>query len=88
MPPGLEGRELGGSDDVDYGEFRAQLVSEGRSLILCGPTGTGKTHLAIERMLGHESGIISAAAFSFIVQDPRDIIAWARERSLFSSRLI
>jgi DNA replication protein DnaC len=24
-----------------------ELVSEGRSLILCGPTGTGKTHLAI-----------------------------------------
>ena len=23
-----------------------------------GPTNTGKTHLAIERMLGHESGII------------------------------
>ena len=24
-----------------------ELVSEGRSLILCGPSGTGKTHLAI-----------------------------------------
>ena len=23
-----------------------------------GPTNTGKTHLAIERMLGHESGVI------------------------------
>ena len=23
-----------------------------------GPTNTGKTHLAIERMLGHESGLI------------------------------
>ena len=23
-----------------------------------GPTNTGKTHLAIERMLGHESGMI------------------------------
>ena len=24
-----------------------------------GPTNTGKTHLAIERMLGHESGPVS-----------------------------
>ena len=23
-----------------------------------GPTNTGKTHLAVERMLGHESGMI------------------------------
>jgi ATP-dependent RNA helicase SUPV3L1/SUV3 len=31
----------------------------GRSVIaVLGPTNTGKTHLAIERMLGHESGLI------------------------------
>src|SRR5829696_3565096 len=31
----------------------------GRNLVaVLGPTNTGKTHLAIERMLGHASGII------------------------------
>src|SRR6201999_2995329 len=30
----------------------------GRVLAVLGPTNTGKTHLAIERMLGHASGII------------------------------
>jgi len=31
----------------------------GRNLVaVLGPTNTGKTHLAIERMLGHESGVI------------------------------
>ena len=26
--------------------------------VILGPTNTGKTHTAIERMLGHESGMI------------------------------
>jgi ATP-dependent RNA helicase SUPV3L1/SUV3 len=30
----------------------------GRVLAVLGPTNTGKTHLAVERMLGHHSGII------------------------------
>jgi ATP-dependent RNA helicase SUPV3L1/SUV3 len=30
----------------------------GRVLAVLGPTNTGKTHLAVERMLGHRSGII------------------------------
>src|ERR1700724_4000924 len=29
-----------------------------RLVAVLGPTNTGKTHLAIERMLGHESGMI------------------------------
>src|SRR5271168_2796021 len=29
-----------------------------RLVAVLGPTNTGKTHLAIERMLGHKSGII------------------------------
>src|ERR1700675_4606599 len=29
-----------------------------RILAVLGPTNTGKTHLAIERMLGHQSGMI------------------------------
>ncbi len=34
-------------------------TASGRSVIaVLGPTNTGKTHLAIERMLGHESGLI------------------------------
>ncbi len=33
--------------------------SRGRGVTaVLGPTNTGKTHLAIERMLGHESGMI------------------------------
>jgi ATP-dependent RNA helicase SUPV3L1/SUV3 len=35
----------------------SQLRSRGVTAVL-GPTNTGKTHLAIERMLGHESGMI------------------------------
>jgi ATP-dependent RNA helicase SUPV3L1/SUV3 len=35
----------------------AQVRSRGVTAVL-GPTNTGKTHLAIERMLGHESGMI------------------------------
>ncbi|MBM3584789.1 MAG: disulfide oxidoreductase [Alphaproteobacteria bacterium] len=31
---------------------------QGRVVAILGPTNTGKTHLALERMLGHESGII------------------------------
>src|SRR5689334_24858405 len=30
----------------------------GRLTAVLGPTNTGKTHLAIERMLGHQSGMI------------------------------
>ena len=29
-----------------------------RLVAVLGPTNTGKTHYAIERMLGHESGMI------------------------------
>jgi DNA replication protein DnaC len=44
-----------------------ELVSEGRSLILCGPSGTGKTHLAVAiayRAIqnGFEAAFASAAA--------------------------
>src|ERR1700712_1258924 len=33
-------------------------ASDGRLLAVLGPTNTGKTHYAIERMCGHSSGII------------------------------
>ncbi|MEM1400132.1 MAG: hypothetical protein AAGF58_09640, partial [Pseudomonadota bacterium] len=33
-------------------------MSRGRIVAVLGPTNTGKTHLAIDRMLGHDSGII------------------------------
>ncbi len=39
---------------MDAGESRAS----GRVTAVLGPTNTGKTHLAIERMLGHSSGMI------------------------------
>jgi len=32
--------------------------AKGRILCVLGPTNTGKTHLAVERMLSHRSGII------------------------------
>src|SRR5215207_2047006 len=38
-------------------QLPAQMRARGVTAVL-GPTNTGKTHLAIERMLGHESGII------------------------------
>ncbi len=33
-------------------------AAAGRVLCVLGPTNTGKTHLAVERLLGHQSGII------------------------------
>ncbi|HEV2303200.1 MAG TPA: helicase-related protein, partial [Stellaceae bacterium] len=36
----------------------AMLRSASRLVAVLGPTNTGKTHLAIERMLGHKSGMI------------------------------
>jgi len=43
---------------IDHGS-RYSDVSRSRSVTaVLGPTNTGKTHLAIERMLGHESGLI------------------------------
>src|SRR5205085_10025315 len=32
--------------------------AQGRLTAVLGPTNTGKTHLAMERLLGHESGMI------------------------------
>jgi len=37
---------------------RTGVPSDGRITAVLGPTNTGKTHLAVERMLGHKSGII------------------------------
>lgn len=37
---------------------RTGVASDGRTIAVLGPTNTGKTHLAVERMLGHKSGII------------------------------
>ena len=39
-------------------EAMGLLVSAPRILAVLGPTNTGKTHLAIERMLGHQTGMI------------------------------
>lgn len=36
----------------------ARMDADARVWALLGPTNTGKTHLAIERMLGHETGMI------------------------------
>ena len=36
----------------------ANIGSDGRIVAVLGPTNTGKTHLAVERMLAHESGMM------------------------------
>lgn len=38
--------------------YDSSIASRGRVTAVLGPTNTGKTHLAVERMLGHESGMI------------------------------
>ncbi|WP_428375739.1 helicase-related protein [Lichenicoccus sp.] len=48
--PAAGGRSQGAADDPAYGRHRVRAV--------LGPTNTGKTHLAIERLLAHGSGII------------------------------
>ncbi|MDP3595342.1 hypothetical protein, partial [Phenylobacterium sp.] len=37
---------------------RSSGVGPPRLVAVLGPTNTGKTHLAVERMLGHASGMI------------------------------
>src|ERR1700760_1769498 len=37
---------------------RSTGMAPARLVAVLGPTNTGKTHLAIERMLGHKSGMI------------------------------
>src|SRR6187549_858412 len=63
----VEGQSGGrGSDDngapanrMSFASFPGAAPSSGRNVVaVLGPTNTGKTHLAIERMLGHSSGII------------------------------
>src|SRR5690606_5344528 len=63
----IEGLSGGrGPDDNGAPANRMSLASipgaaanSGRNVVaVLGPTNTGKTHLAIERMLGHASGII------------------------------
>lgn len=41
-----------------FARSSAAVVAEGRVTAVLGPTNTGKTHFAIERMLAHRSGII------------------------------
>lgn len=40
------------------GQTRDRLAERRRITAVLGPTNTGKTHLAIERMMGHETGMI------------------------------
>jgi len=44
---------------MSFASIAGAAPGGGRNLVaVLGPTNTGKTHLAIERMLGHESGVI------------------------------
>ncbi len=79
--------ELGCSETArearDLGDPRAQLLDDrrvARGLRLAGANGCTFAQPGIV------TGIISAAALSFIVQLPSGIIACASERSLFSRR--
>ncbi len=49
----------------------------GRSTAVLGPTNTGKTHLAVERMLGHRSGIIGCP-LRLLAREIYDRVAAAR----------
>jgi len=44
--------------DLSPMESASGVAAGGRIVAVLGPTNTGKTHLAIERMLGHRSGMI------------------------------
>jgi ATP-dependent RNA helicase SUPV3L1/SUV3 len=50
---------------------------QGRVVAILGPTNTGKTHLALERMLGHESGIIGLP-LRLLAREIYDRVARAR----------
>jgi ATP-dependent RNA helicase SUPV3L1/SUV3 len=44
---------------IPYAERTTSIGTAGRNVVaVLGPTNTGKTHLAIERMLGHATGVI------------------------------
>src|SRR5690349_16385465 len=47
-----------GSADRPHAAEAGALGRSGRLTAVLGPTNTGKTHLAIERMLAHRSGMI------------------------------
>ena len=52
-----------------------------------GPTNTGKTHLAVERMLGHSSGMIGLP-LRLLAREVYDRIVRARGGTIFSSPVI
>ena len=43
---------------IPYGDSAEGNLSEARLTAVLGPTNTGKTHLAMERLTGHRSGMI------------------------------
>ncbi len=54
--------------------------SQSRVTAVLGPTNTGKTHLAIERMIGHDSGVIGFP-LRLLARENYDRIAKAKGRS-------
>ena len=54
-----------------------QPSESGRVLAVLGPTNTGKTHLAVERMLGHRSGMIGLP-LRLLAREVYDRVAAAR----------
>ena len=57
--------------DRSWGQTPSRLVA------VLGPTNTGKTHLAVERMLGHASGMIGLP-LRLLAREIYDRIATAR----------
>ena len=53
------------------------FTGEGRVTAVLGPTNTGKTHLAVERMLGHSSGMIGCP-LRLLAREIYDRVASAR----------
>ena len=67
--------------DRSLGQTPSRLVA------VLGPTNTGKTHLAVERMLGHASGMIGLP-LRLLAREIYDRVATARGGMIFSSPVI
>src|ERR1700676_1854196 len=60
----------------------AMLRSEPRLVAVLGPTNTGKTHLAIERMLDHQSGMIGFPLRLLARENYDRVVTWRGARAV------
>ena len=60
------------------------MAEQSRILAVLGPTNTGKTHFAIERMLGHRTGVIGLP-LRLLAREVYDKIVAVRGPSVISA---